>query len=115
MGSSVERGSSSRRHHNASLQPMPTSLRHLIRNTKQGLYPYAGVPWFSTPFGRDGIITAMQTLWLDPDIARGVLAYLADAQADDTVPERDSNPGKILHETRLGEMAALREIPFGKY
>jgi glycogen debranching enzyme len=90
-------------------------LDMMITETTQGLYPYAGVPWFSTPFGRDGLITALQTLWLEPDIARGVLSYLAALQADDTIPEQDAEPGKILHETRLGEMAALREIPFGRY
>jgi glycogen debranching enzyme len=90
-------------------------LDMMVSRTPYGLYPYAGVPWFSTPFGRDGLITALQTLWVNPDIARGVLAYLAATQADTTVPERDAEPGKILHETRSGEMAALGEIPFGRY
>lgn len=80
-----------------------------------GPYPYAGVPWFSAPFGRDGIITALCTLWLRPDIARGVLAFLATTQSTATVPEQDAEPGKILHEMRGGEMAALAEIPFGRY
>jgi glycogen debranching enzyme len=80
-----------------------------------GPYPYAGVPWFNTPFGRDGLITAFECLWFWPDLARGVLLYLAHHQATEAIPEQDAEPGKILHETRNGEMAALREMPFGRY
>jgi glycogen debranching enzyme len=93
-----------------------TSDLHMMTTVlPTGLYPYAGVPWFNTPFGRDGIITALECLWLNPNLARGVLSYLASTQAVDLVPEQDAEPGKILHETRKGEMAALKEMPFGRY
>jgi glycogen debranching enzyme len=87
----------------------------MITQTPHGLYPYAGVPWFSTVFGRDGIITALEVLWLVPSVARGVLSYLAATQATSHDAARDADPGKILHEMRKGEMARLGEVPFGRY
>jgi glycogen debranching enzyme len=90
-------------------------LALLTSDLATGPYPYAGIPWFSTPFGRDAVVTSLQTLWLNPTLTRGVLAFLAAHQARDKSAFLDSAPGKIMHETRKGEMAALSELPFGLY
>ncbi len=92
-----------------------SDLRILTTSTADGPYPYAGTPWYSTTFGRDALITGLQVLWLDPSIAKGILRRLARYQARSFDPDADAQPGKILHEMRGGEMAALREVPFGLY
>jgi glycogen debranching enzyme len=90
-------------------------LHMLTTELDTGPYPYAGIPWFNTPFGRDGLITALECSWARPELARGVLRYLASTQARSIVPQQEAEPGKILHETRSGEMARTGEMPFGRY
>ncbi|MBI5278120.1 MAG: amylo-alpha-1,6-glucosidase [Burkholderiales bacterium] len=97
------------------LERSVSDLAMLTTELPTGPYPFAGVPWYSTTFGRDGILTAMEYIWVDPSLARGVLAHLAATQSTETDPARDAEPGKILHEARASEMARTREIPFGRY
>ncbi|MDC4226234.1 MAG: hypothetical protein MPW15_18770 [Candidatus Manganitrophus sp.] len=92
-----------------------SDIRMLETETPYGPYPYAGIPWFVAPFGRDGIITALEMLPFQPQIARGTLQYLAKLQGKEKNPFLDETPGKIMHEYRKGEMANLREIPFIPY
>jgi glycogen debranching enzyme len=92
-----------------------SDLEMMIAGNPERNYPYAGVPWFSTVFGRDGTVIALQTLWLNPSIAKGVLEFLAASQAEEIDSVADSEPGKILHEMRRSEMANLGEVPFGRY
>lgn len=83
--------------------------------TPYGYYPYAGIPWYNCPFGRDGLIAALQFLPWFPQVARGTLRFLAAYQGTKVDAFTEEEPGKILHEFRTGEMANCREIPYIPY
>ena len=73
--------------------------------------PAAGIPWYVAPFGRDSLLSACETLMINPEVARGTLLVLAGLQAHDDEAWRDAEPGKILHELRTGELARTGHIP----
>ncbi|HEY1940272.1 MAG TPA: glycogen debranching N-terminal domain-containing protein [Candidatus Angelobacter sp.] len=75
----------------------------------------AGLPWYGALFGRDSIISALQTLAYEPQIAEHTIRLLAKHQGTKTDDWRDEQPGKILHELRRGELANLNEIPQTPY
>jgi glycogen debranching enzyme len=88
----------------------------MLRNTLEGReYFDAGIPWFVTLFGRDSLITAIQALAYDPGIAENMLRLLASLQGKEVDEWRDEQPGKIIHELRVGELANLGEVPHAHY
>lgn len=90
-------------------------IRTLLEQSPFGVVPDAGVPWYAVPFGRDAIITALQTLSYNPSIAEGTLRFLAAHQGTQEDPYREEQPGKIMHELRRGELARLKEVPHTPY
>jgi glycogen debranching enzyme len=100
---------------NAILRRSLHDLRLLSDRLPNGYLPSAGIPWFAVPFGRDSLITSLQSLSLQPQIARATLQFLADHQGTQVSEWRDEEPGKILHEIRMGELAALGQVPHAPY
>ncbi len=100
---------------NRALENARTDIQMLLTLEDNLLYPYAGIPWFSAPFGRDGIITAYQTLPWYPALAKGVLHYAFKSLGTRFDEFTDEQPGKVFHEMRRGEMARTREVPFAPY
>ena len=92
-----------------------TDLHMLATDTAYGRIPYAGIPWYVAPFGRDSLITAFQLLPFNPAVAQGTLRFLARHQGTKDDEFTDQEPGKILHEYRRGELAGCREIVFIPY
>ncbi|MFL5799504.1 MAG: glycogen debranching N-terminal domain-containing protein [Actinomycetota bacterium] len=91
-------------------------IRMLLSEDDEGR-PYldAGVPWYSALFGRDSLITAYECLMVNPDLAWATLRRLAAFQGRTEDPDREEQPGKILHELRIGEMAGAGEVPHTPY
>ena len=102
---------------NLAINRSTSDLRLLINDGpgESERYMAAGVPWFTTLFGRDALIASFQALCVRPQLAIETLEVLASLQAVDDDPDRDAEPGKMLHELRTGEMARTGELPFRPY
>lgn len=90
-------------------------LRSLYTRTRYGNIIVGGLPWYSTPFGRDALITCYEVMMFKPDLAKDSLSFLAAFQGHEVNDWREEEPGKILHEIRQGEMARCGEIPHTPY
>ncbi len=100
---------------NQLLQRSIVDLRLLLEQTTDGLVPDAGIPWFCCISGPNSLITSLQILMLNPQVAVNTLRYLARHRGTKVNPWRDEEPGKIVHEMRKGEMARTEEIPHTAY
>ena len=87
----------------------------LLGRDDEGTYVDAGVPWYSALFGRDALITAYQALGVNSDLAWQTLRGLAARQGKEDDDWTEEEPGKILHELRVGELAQAGEIPHTPY
>ena len=90
-------------------------LRALVMPAPGGQIVSAGIPWYVAPFGRDALVTSSEALVLNPDLARDALRVLAKLQASEDDPWRDAEPGKIMHELRVGELAGVGIVPHTPY
>jgi len=79
-------------------------IRMLCNRYETGIFPTGGLPWYGVPFGRDTLITSMQLLPVNPELAAGVLRFLARRQGRRRDADSEEQPGKILHEVRSGEV-----------
>jgi glycogen debranching enzyme len=91
------------------------ALRLTPGEMQQAHIPAAGVPWFVAVFGRDSLIVSLQNMIVYPDFARGALDILGQLQATEVDDYRDAQPGKILHEIRVGELAERKLVPHTPY
>ncbi|HEX6507300.1 MAG TPA: glycogen debranching N-terminal domain-containing protein [Chloroflexota bacterium] len=90
-------------------------LEVLLTEFEDGWVPAAGLPRFAVPFGRDSLITGLETLVWNPHLSRDVLRFLARRQGTEVNPWNYEEPGKIMHELHTGELARLKEVPFGLF
>jgi glycogen debranching enzyme len=100
---------------NVVLRRAQHDLRMMSVPTPDGRILYAGLPWFSAPFGRDMLLASLETLLLDLRYGRASVSWLARRQGRTDSAYREEQPGKILHELRSGELARLRSIPHTPY
>lgn len=100
---------------NRAVERSMADLKMLSSRINEGAFFSAGLPWFGTLFGRDSIITAIQTLAFNYEIAEQTLRLLACMQGSKVDEWKDEEPGKILHELRRGELAATDRIPHSPY
>lgn len=90
-------------------------LEVLLTEFEDAWVPAAGLPRFAVPFGRDSLITGLETLMWNHQISRNVLRFLAARQGKEDNPWNYEQPGKIMHEMHTGELARLKEVPFGLF
>ena len=101
--------------HQEVLTQAQKDLRALLLFTEHGPYLAAGIPWYVAAFGRDALLAASMLLPHHPEVAEGVLRYLAAYQGKKYDAVTAEAPGKIMHELRFGELTRLGETPFGPY